>query len=173
MRQCILVLGLIAAVCIAGCKTTSGDRVLRFFFDGVPPRGAAKGVSAKPGSPEVLTPSVTLSQHGPFAAKLCSGCHVPQTNALVAPVGELCYNCHELQLTKKYIHGPLASGGCLVCHDPHSSPNRALLVADSTTFCIRCHDPGEVAKNPAHQNLNEQCTDCHDAHMSDDRYLLK
>ena len=59
--------------------------------------------------------------------------------------GQLCGRCHELDLTRRYVHGPLASGGCTVCHDPHSSRYRYLLVSDSDGFCLSCHDARRVA----------------------------
>ena len=57
----------------------------------------------------------------------------------------LCQRCHALDTTKAYIHGPLASGGCLVCHDPHRSPNRYLLVSASDGFCLHCHDRASLS----------------------------
>lgn len=171
-RYLLVALGALMVAYSSGCGPAARHRVLTIFFDGVPPSGGTVAPHA-PSAPQRFAPSVSFYEHGPFAAKMCQSCHEPQTNNLVAPATELCYNCHELRLTKAYVHGPLASGGCTVCHDPHSSPNRFLLVADSSTFCIRCHDAQEVAQNPAHQGVEKQCTECHDAHMSDKRYLLK
>lgn len=94
-------------------------------------------------------------------------------NALVAPREQLCFRCHEIRMNKKYIHGPLASGGCTACHDPHSSQYRYLLVSESDSFCFYCHDRQTVARVGAHRGVQEQCTTCHDAHMSDKKYLLK
>ncbi|HSP05848.1 MAG TPA: cytochrome c3 family protein [Acidobacteriota bacterium] len=165
----------IVSACITGCGTTTRYKVLNFFFDGVPNPSAPKVVPQRPGAAPVAAAQVAVfTNHGPYAAKLCEACHQRQTNALVLPKDELCYKCHELRLDKKYVHGPLASGGCLVCHDPHSSPYRYLLVSESSSFCVRCHDAGDVSRNPAHQGAAEQqCTDCHDAHMSDKQYLLR
>ncbi|MBK7975447.1 MAG: cytochrome c3 family protein [Deltaproteobacteria bacterium] len=58
--------------------------------------------------------------------------------------------CHELELDKVRPR-TLASGGCTVCHDPHSARYRHLLVADSATFCVRCHEPADIARNEAHR----------------------
>lgn len=165
----------IACGCLAAWLPGCSHRVLSIFFDGVPAPAAQKEVPQQPGSATGRAISAgTFSNHGPYAARLCEACHVKQTNALVAPVNELCYKCHELQLNKKYVHGPLASGGCVVCHDPHSSPYGHLLVSESSNFCVRCHDTTDLSQNPAHQEAGDrQCTDCHDAHMSDKPYLLK
>lgn len=155
------------------CRGTSGYKVRKFLFDGVPPPQAEKPAQ-QPGAP--LTPAqlrTTSSIHGPFAAKMCQGCHQPPSNQLVAPVDQLCYQCHDLRLTKKYVHGPIVSGGCLVCHYPHSSPYQYLLVSESDNFCFHCHDLNQIQKTPAHQGASLQCTNCHDAHQSDKKYLLK
>jgi len=113
-------------------------------------------------------------EHGPYAAKLCDACHDrAATNVLVAPGEQLCFRCHELDTDRKYVHGPLASGGCLVCHKPHSSQYRYLLVSDNTGFCVHCHDASALEQTAAHQDLEEKCTICHDAHKSDNKYLLK
>ena len=160
-----------------GCSAGTRHKVLSFFFDGVPPPPSAAPTE---GGQATDAPSLPHSrraghsEHGPYAARLCQACHDQgATNAPVAPGGRLCLNCHDLKLDRTYVHGPLASGGCLVCHDPHSSPNRHLLVSDSDTFCFYCHDPKDVVRSEIHQGVQGNCTDCHDAHMSDTRYLLK
>jgi predicted CXXCH cytochrome family protein len=173
-----LVAGCIAfgSVLFVGCSAESRYRVLTTVFDGVPtPRP-----TAGPGEPSAAStagaPSrrVGFTEHGPYAAKLCNACHSPAAaNELLAPRDQLCSRCHELTAGKRYVHGPLASGGCLVCHDPHSSRFRYLLVSDSDTFCLDCHDRQSIAKIGAHQGVAQQCTACHDAHMSDKEYLLR
>ncbi len=173
------------AVCVAtgavlfiGCNATSRYEVLSTVFDGVPtPAPAARPATDGQGSASPVAVAVEEFKprdHGPYAARLCNACHESAaTNALVVPREQLCFRCHEIKLDKKYIHGPLASGGCLSCHDPHGSRYRYMLVSEASTFCLYCHDRQAIAKNPAHASLEGQCTDCHDAHMSDKRYLLK
>lgn len=167
----------LAALVFIGCSATARHKTLTRFFDGVPPLDAAGSTEAKPVTATTIgVPSAPVpgSTHGPYAAKLCTGCHsAGATNALLAPRDELCLRCHELNLDKTFVHGPLASGGCLVCHDPHSSRYRYLLVSEPGTFCLGCHDRDTVAKIDGHTDLSESCTTCHDAHGSDTKYLLR
>lgn len=174
-RRRHVAIALLLAVSL-GCAAATRHRVLTVFFDGVPPLEEELVVSADGGTAtlrEAGRPRLPRP-HGPYAAKLCSACHrSPSDNSLVAPKEELCGRCHALRLDRRYVHGPLASGGCLVCHDPHASKFGSLLVADSAVFCVSCHEPSVVAKVEAHAGNAEPCTSCHDAHMSDTRYLLR
>jgi predicted CXXCH cytochrome family protein len=111
--------------------------------------------------------------HGPFAAKLCDACHNKRDNTLLMPIESLCLNCHHLNINKKYIHGPVASGGCRVCHDPHGSGYPFLLTAEPREFCPRCHDKSLIFAKEVHEGTTEQCTTCHDAHSSDMPNLLR
>lgn len=175
-----------AAALSAGCSVAKHHRVLRLFFDGVPEPQAAVASATPDAQATIGRQLVRVGEHGPYAAKLCDSCHDSQaTNALVVPAEQLCNRCHELGAAKAYVHGPLASGGCMVCHDPHRSANRYLLVSASDTFCLQCHARGslsrlgEVAGAEAdasvdgHAGDSANCTECHEAHMSDRRYLLR
>jgi len=166
----------VAAALLLGCSATTRHSVLTYFFDGVPPLEEAATTADSPGGPAGPAPSEQAARrdHGPYAAKMCSACHnTGATNVLVAPGEELCFRCHELRLDRKYIHGPLASGGCLQCHDPHGSRYRYLLVSESESFCLRCHDREALVGSGTHPGLKEPCTACHDSHMSDNEHLLK
>ena len=160
---------------VSGCATKENFKDLSFFFDGVPDpsKVGKKGYKSRKGDATAPVSEQHASQHGPYAAKLCEACHNRSTNALVRPIEQLCANCHDIQLDKKWIHGPLASGGCRVCHLPHTSRYRSLLVSDSRDFCLHCHSISDVARNPAHEGADSGCISCHDPHMSDNMYLLR
>lgn len=170
---------LVFPVLICGCepKTESQYKTLSFFFDGVPDpaRRAAEELRKEQEKEESGKKQVkrVQAQHAPFAAKQCDGCHRKSTNALVLPIDQLCFRCHSLDTSKKYTHGPVASGGCRICHSPHGSGFPFLLVAKPEEFCFYCHDKKSVSRNEKHAGLTEECTACHEAHSSDDRYLLR
>jgi predicted CXXCH cytochrome family protein len=170
----IILLAILAAL-FSGCAANTRYKVLSFFFDGVPPPGEVAGEAGKAGGKKgVATPEKPrFLEHGPYAARQCDGCHVRASNRLVLPIEELCFKCHSLDVRKTYIHGPLASGGCNVCHDPHGSMYPFLLVAEAREFCLTCHDAKSIEKRDVHKGDRSQCTRCHDAHSSDRKYLLK
>jgi predicted CXXCH cytochrome family protein len=158
----------------SGCVTESNYKVLSFFFDGVPDPSIPAEIRLSAREARMASLSQARgSIHGPYGARMCDGCHNRSTNALIKPVEELCMICHDIKLDKKWIHGPLVSGGCRVCHFPHSSPNEFLLVSDSKDFCFHCHSRDDFAKNPAHEGVGSQCILCHDPHMSDNKNLLR
>ena len=89
------------------------------------------------------------------------------------PIEKLCQYCHVILTNKRLLHGPVAAGGCRVCHDPHGSSFPFLLVSESKKFCLYCHNGADIAKNEAHKGVDADCTECHDAHASNNDYLLK
>lgn len=164
----------VAGLWLVGCDPAERYRVLSFVFDGVPPPAAPEAPKEEgPGGPSRRA-GVRFGDHGPFAAKYCQGCHESTANnALLLPREQLCFKCHDLKMDKRYVHGPLASGGCTACHNPHGSTFRYLLVSESDDFCLQCHERAAVLAGAAHAGVEEPCTTCHDAHMSDKQYLLK
>jgi len=174
IKKALPILVFVAAM-IGGCDATTRYNALRIFFDGVPtPEEARAARIKKKGAKDMPRQAApTAFAHGPYAAKMCEGCHQRVTNALVAPIDELCFRCHAFRSDGQWVHGPLASGGCRVCHDPHSSRYRFLLVSEPERFCFHCHDEKAVAAAEAHRGATRTCTACHDAHMADNRFLLK
>ncbi len=174
------VLGIIAAAALlAGCSADTRYRALSFFFDGVPAPDAAekqqKGAALKGRhSSAAQQGAKRYGEHGPYAAKLCEGCHLRGGSfKLLMPVEELCFQCHNIRIDRKTVHGPLASGGCRVCHEPHGSSYRFLLTSESSVFCVRCHNAADVEQRAVHQDNPAECVECHNAHASDQPFLLK
>lgn len=172
-RRRILAVCALAGLSVA-CSASSRHGVLTFFFDGVPTLEAPGAVEPAKGGASAPKGVVRVREHGPYAAKLCDGCHErSRGNALVLPPDRLCGRCHVLPLGKEYVHGPLNGGGCSLCHDPHRSPNAFLLTSDSGAFCLSCHERGSLRVVDGHDRLDAACTTCHEAHMSDRKYLLR
>jgi len=176
MKPWTVLISVAAIAVLMSCTASTRYEVLSFFFDGVPPPEVARAPEEEAAAAAASIPErrrIRYREHGPFAAKMCNGCHVPgASNMLVAPGGELCFRCHQLALDKKYVHGPLVSGGCTVCHDPHSSQYRYLLVSASDSFCFHCHDRAAIVRTHA-AGTEDRCTTCHDAHTADNKYLLR
>jgi predicted CXXCH cytochrome family protein len=173
-------MGLAGAAVFTGCAAETRYQALSFLFDGVPaPRESSRDNShqqkrepSPAHEPKAFVQS-GYSQHGPYAARLCEGCHQRGSNRLVRPAEDLCTYCHDITIDRKRLHGPLASGGCTVCHDPHGSRNRYLLVSAPGDFCFYCHQRKEVFGREAHQDRETECTACHDAHGSGNEFLLR
>ncbi len=89
-----------------------------------------------------------------------------------------CHTSKRWWMTKKYIHGPVAAGDCLACHDPHVSSYKYLLWADSKIkLCLSCHtDKEKEFEEPGykfHGIINGKgCVVCHSPHATDYPYQL-
>ena len=166
------------------CDEVQHHEALTFFFDGVPPL-----------SPEMIQEGpVDSNSIGPFQEgqkpawyvheprKDCSICHGKRKQRsfssqtyLTSSVPKLCYDCHtDYTASESFVHGPVAVGQCLLCHNPHKSKIEHLLIASEPGLCYQCHDIDTIELIAAH--LPKQisaCTDCHYAHASSTRALLK
>ncbi|MSU60270.1 MAG: hypothetical protein EXS35_19220 [Pedosphaera sp.] len=90
-----------------------------------------------------------LPQHHPVLEKKmnCVQCHDPHGADILKPAGGLamarlnqsCAQCHREQ-TKPFVfeHEALREG-CAVCHNPHGSINKAMLVERDNNLCLKCH----------------------------------
>lgn len=76
-------------------------------------------------------------------------------------------------VTKKHAHPPVKDGDCVLCHNPHSSPNEKLLKKAGNDLCFECHD-AQMFKNPVvHPPVSDSCLSCHEPHYSDSPKLTK
>ncbi|MDD5758643.1 MAG: cytochrome c3 family protein [Desulfobulbaceae bacterium] len=118
----------------------------------------------------------TGSKHRPWAEKNCTGCHNFQTESrLRLPKNELCGLCHKNLIQGKNVHGPVAVGACLACHDPHFSANPSLLKKSLATICFKCHKEKRLAAGMHDKIISRGmlCVDCHNPHSGNMRYFLK
>ena len=95
-----------------------------------------------------------------------------------SPTQGLCLSCHKPEdySKKKFVHGPVSSGACTVCHEAHSAAQPKLLKDSSRNLCISCHKemvpkPGE--DRSIHAPVRDNCMACHDPHASNLKYELK
>lgn len=127
-------------------------------------------------------------KHFPTNALLCRTCHQSgnDVNRLVVPTGKieaLCFDCHVNEkkwIGMSHIHGPVGTGDCTICHDPHGSGSEYQLWADGTAkLCVVCHEgmkkflDGGAKNFVVHGILNAQgCKACHSPHATDYRFQL-
>jgi predicted CXXCH cytochrome family protein len=180
--------GVVMLVCIGGlvlsCDEVERHRALAFFFDGVPPlnrQGLEEGLLDSD-SQDVEPGGQKTAWYVHEPQKDCANCHRKQRPGgfsaqtyLVAPVPKLCYNCHsDYTASASFVHGPVAVGQCLFCHNPHKSKIEHLLKEPQPKLCFRCHDVSMVELIPAHlAQQTSACTDCHYAHSGSTKALLK
>lgn len=112
----------------------------------------------------------------------CELCHMetgethPQSNVktftLTEEMPALCFMCHE-EHTKTNLHA--VSTECLMCHSPHGSDYKSLLInSPQSALCAECHDMSMAEKQVKHKPVAEgNCASCHDPHQSELSYLLK
>ncbi len=166
------------------CDEAERYETLTFFFDGVPPPGPT-GLQGEP----LDSNSLELDQTGQTPAwyvheprKECTTCHGKRKQRgfssetyLIAQEPELCYNCHDDYIVSaSFVHGPVAVGQCLFCHNPHKSKIEHLLKEPEPGLCYLCHDINTIELIAAHlPGQLSSCTNCHNPHASLLKALLK
>jgi predicted CXXCH cytochrome family protein len=122
----------------------------------------------------------TWGLHEPY--KDCIACHGDQSKQatadnphLITAVPKLCYGCHKNYISPEgWVHGPVATGDCLICHGPHKTKNKSLLIKPIPDLCYQCHET-KMLKLVAHHSDKSytHCSNCHEGHTSPGRMLLK
>lgn len=113
----------------------------------------------------------------------CADCHNPMdkisANSLLArqSISETCYQCHQQQRAefRKRSHMPVPEGkmSCVDCHNPHGSPTKPLLKADTANdVCYTCHAERRGPFIWEHAPVRESCLNCHAPHGSNHDKLL-
>lgn len=122
--------------------------------------------------------------HGPIVDGECETCHGTSANHAKNPknnkfkpvenVAAKCYECHDQFAKKKFTHAPIEDGECIVCHDPHGSPNKFQLKSKGAEICYECHDSEIVGGTFVHGPAAVGgCIACHEPHVSDNAKNLR
>jgi predicted CXXCH cytochrome family protein len=131
----------------------------------------------------------------------CGKCHAPHTAKAkrLMPMDEkdLCLSCHgtytlgvpplnnirkELE-GKKFLHGPIKTGRCTGCHDPHGSGNFRLLTGPYPEtlyapykegiydFCLKCHNKSllRFSESTIYTNFRNGKRNLHYVHVANSR----
>lgn len=119
-----------------------------------------------------------MSWAGHKSIQECHSCHDDSQSdqpKLKAPVPQLCQTCHTaFSDLPGRVHGPVAAGQCLVCHEPHQAATASLLKKPAPDLCNQCHEASNLAQVKDHQTpAYAQCQVCHEAHTGPKRMLLK
>ena len=118
-----------------------------------------------------------------FLAVLASLCFSVPAQAI--PPTQLCLTgvCHPSIAEEKYIHGPIGSGMCPLCHDeelgqpeglPTGHPNIGL--EPGVDKCLLCHEEIQALLNlgSIHTPVADgTCIECHDPHQGNNPHFLK
>lgn len=138
--------------------------------------------------------------HGPYASNQCNLCHETSASGgfrgfgkregartakagavsgkLVAPMAELCGGCHTSKSiaaayqTGLWVHGPVSTGYCVLCHGPHAGPEPYLLLKKANELCQDCHKEGLIFSASLHADKTD-CMQCHNAHLGKDSRMLR
>jgi predicted CXXCH cytochrome family protein len=178
---------LLSLVTVTGCSVKKNQKLLNFFFDGVPTPeeiDARKNQdeTAKPGDrarkKNRAAPGKTWvkikSRHPDFFKNVCNNCHNrSSSNFLKTEKKEICFSCHKQdRFEGRFVHGPVAVKQCLSCHFPHESQYEKLLRAKDADLCRMCHKKEHVSP-PESCDRSKKCTTCHDPHVGDNRFFVK
>jgi len=128
----------------------------------------------------------SLWLHSPSANVFCWSCHRQGEGNTKVPmlsgrVDENCFECHvnRKKFRNSYVHGPVGTGDCTVCHDPHGGEYEYQLWADAKAgICVGCHLD---KKNTQIKTIGFYshgiiqgggCIVCHNTHSDDYRFQL-
>jgi len=186
---CILVA--LGMALLSSCAESKRHQIMSFIFDGVPPMPGSEVDTSGPDdgdgrrrrrSEPVWFIHDPIINYDASLERPCARCHQEQAQQsfsgevhLTAPAPQLCYECHDpptMQLG--WVHGPVAAGECVFCHEPHRSVQAFLLKKPQPAMCYQCHDSQAISEIEGHAKPSfSLCLDCHSGHASVAKYLLK
>jgi predicted CXXCH cytochrome family protein len=111
----------------------------------------------------------------------CQNCHnlkgdLPDYKKMIPSATCISGQCHSQAGKGKFVHGPVGSGTCIACHNPHGTPFKQFVTRPGGEGCYICHDTqreefkGKVVHSPVSEG---GCIDCHDPHQSSLKFQLK
>ena len=111
----------------------------------------------------------------------CEKCHnlrgaVPSYKRMRRSSTCMTGECHNDMGTAEFVHGPVAGGTCVACHNPHGSTNKDHRPRTGAQECYVCHEnkKADFAKSNPHKPVAQGlCIDCHDPHQSGAKFQLK
>jgi predicted CXXCH cytochrome family protein len=170
---CILAAAAATIVAQWGCSIDKHYKTLSFFFDGVPDPNAPGRVSGGGAASTDIQQSPTYSAHKPWKEERCEECHA-RALKLGGRDSDVCLKCHAEKTTQhEFMHGPVAVGDCLWCHNPHNSAYAHLLKAPARQTCTQCHATSLLDSTRVPEHAQERsCLDCHDGHGGNARFFL-
>ena len=114
--------------------------------------------------------------------KNCTDCHPRQkpdepfsTEVESAKIHRICYRCHQdYSNFKGWVHGPVALGRCLACHNFHYDENKTFLKYPLPELCYQCHDSQDMDSIERHcEPAYSNCNNCHIPHAGPQFNRLK
>jgi len=83
--------------------------------------------------------------------------------------------CHQQLTETKWVHAPVATEGCAVCHqqDEHLSDHKFFTPATDSESCFSCHDFDDSPESIHEPFQLGTCMDCHDPHGGDRKSFIK
>lgn len=139
-----------------------------------PGRNIVRAVSGGSAAQAMLAGAEKGSFRYHAGVEKCADCHAKggRGYAIPPPTDALCYRCHRRQDKGRLVHGPIGSGDCAACHDPHGSAHKALTRERHETLCVTCHDQ-QSSEGHLKASRGKACTSCHDSHSSAKTFLRK
>lgn len=133
--------------------------------------------TAAPGSCMQCHSSVSSHQLQHPKLADCASCHVQAPNQAHRFTDKSCTACHQMATPQdKFVHGPVAVGECLACHNPHGAEEPQLVRVFGPALCETCHVDTKAKlaeKRFTHDPVREDCATCHDPHASPAKYQLR
>jgi predicted CXXCH cytochrome family protein len=86
--------------------------------------------------------------------------------------------CHRGVTDARYIHGPIATGSCEICHQVKSvaeGKHPTLVTEVTAERCYFCHEEARHQKEYKYRHFlveKGDCVSCHDPHGANNRFLL-